>query len=313
MTAGGPLSREKGNGTAGPTGTLSTPGGGRMRRTGPVRAASALAVALLAGVLSCGTAGTLGQGPGRASPAPTPSTGLPGGVPSTEAGRAISVRTSSRSYFARDEEGNLIPEKRGGKVFYRVGEEIYTYNRVLHTGRTALIVMDPWEDNGATPLDAHFTPVVRNAVLPLVRRAIRLGIPVLVLTNDPGRTAEGYGSEVVRELRDLRGGGSLEVLYHQDFDSGSFAAYLRTRSIDTLVYCGFASNMCVIGRGLGMIPMHLQGFRLFFVPEASAAVEFQDTWADGRVHEYSTLVISQWIAELIRLSDFLAVPETAPH
>ena len=80
-------------------------------------------------------------------------------------------------------------------------------------------------------------------------------------------------------------------------------------SIDTLIYSGFASNMCVIGRDLGMIPMQIKGFRLFFVPEASAAVEFQDSWKNNALHESTTLMISQWVGELINLNDFLSLSE----
>ncbi|ACO74626.1 hypothetical protein LHK_01640 [Laribacter hongkongensis HLHK9] len=76
-------------------------------------------------------------------------------------------------------------------------------------------------------------------------------------------------------------------------------------SIDTLIYSGFASNMCVIGRELGMIRMQSKGFRLFFVPEASAAVEFGESWDTGEIHKSTTLLISHWIGELISLKDFL--------
>ena len=68
--------------------------------------------------------------------------------------------------------------------------------------------------------------------------------------------------------------------------------------------------MCVIGRELGTIPMQNQGFRLFFVPEASAAVEFGDTWKTGSVHEATTALIATWVGELIHLEDFLGASVT---
>ena len=61
---------------------------------------------------------------------------------------------------------------------------------------------------------------------------------------------------------------------------------------------------------MGMIPMIHQGFRLFFIPEASAAVEFPDTWEDQSIHRATTKVISQGIAEIVEFDDFLGVRGT---
>jgi hypothetical protein len=63
--------------------------------------------------------------------------------------------------------------------------------------------------------------------------------------------------------------------------------------------------MCVIGRRMGMIPMTHRGFRIFFVPEASAAVEYADTWHDQSMHKATTKIISQWIAEIIDYDEFM--------
>lgn len=80
---------------------------------------------------------------------------------------------------------------------------------------------------------------------------------------------------------------------------------MRSQGIDSLIYIGFASNMCVIGRRMGMIPMVHEGFKLFFVPEASAAVEYPDTWQDQSIHRATTRIISQWIAEVIDYEEFM--------
>ena len=74
-----------------------------------------------------------------------------------------------------------------------------------------------------------------------------------------------------------------------------------------MIYTGFASNMCVIGRRTGMIPMIHHGFRMFFVPEASAAIEWEESGDDNATHEATTRIISQWIAEIVRFDDFMMV------
>ena len=63
--------------------------------------------------------------------------------------------------------------------------------------------------------------------------------------------------------------------------------------------------MCVIGRSMGMIPMKTKGFRLFFIPDASAAIEFSNSWETGQIHQSTTLLISQWVAELIEFQNFM--------
>jgi nicotinamidase-related amidase len=163
--------------------------------------------------------------------------------------------------------------------------------------------MDPWADSGSNFLTSHFEKSLQTGVIPLVKKAIALGMPVLILTNSPGIDI-AYSSKIHPELEKLTTQDHVYVIYHQTTNSELFSQWLRGMSIDTLIYSGFASNVCLIGRDLGMIPMQIKGFRLFFVPEASAAVEFDDSWNDGGIHKSTTILISQWVGELIRLKDF---------
>lgn len=219
------------------------------------------------------------------------------------------VNSSQRSHFARGQNGELIREGPDDRPFFKVEEGQYSYKRTLVSNRTALIVMDPWEDSGSPFLQKHFEPIYRQKVLPVISKAVELQMAVLVLTNDPERNPTGYGDLVFSELRAMaETEEGVRVLYHQDFDDESFAEYLRSLSIDTLIYSGFSSNQCVIGRSMGMIPMLAHGFKLFFIPEASAAVEFESTWKTGAVHQATTEIISQWIGELITWDDFVSIP-----
>lgn len=68
--------------------------------------------------------------------------------------------------------------------------------------------------------------------------------------------------------------------------------------------------MCVIGREMGMIPMTTKGVRLFFVPEASAAVEFGESWDTDAIHKSTTSLISQWVGELIDFDSFMNILPT---
>lgn len=137
-----------------------------------------------------------------------------------------------------------------------------------------------------------------------MEKALELGIKVLVLTNDPANVPR-YNSEVFPELERLAQKKKLEIRYHEGLTVDFFSELLRAENIDTLICVGFSSNMCVIGRPLGIIPMCSKGFRMFFIPEASSAIEFQETWETGELHKYTTIIISQFAAEIIQFDDFM--------
>jgi hypothetical protein len=122
--------------------------------------------------------------------------------------------------------------------------------------------MDPWADSGSNFLTSHFEKSLQTGVIPLVKKAIALGMPVLILTNSPGIDI-AYSSKIHPELEKLTTQDHVYVIYHQTTNSELFSQWLRGMSIDTLIYSGFASNVCLIGRDLGMIPMQIKGFRLF--------------------------------------------------
>ena len=48
-----------------------------------------------------------------------------------------------------------------------------------------------------------------------------------------------------------------------------------------------------------MIPMKHQRFFIGFIPEASAAFEFGDSWESNDLHKTTTISISQWLGPII--------------
>ena len=212
---------------------------------------------------------------------------------------AYVVTTHRQSYFKLDAHGTL--DLRNG-LPYR-SESRYRFERTVDPNKTAIVVMDPWVDMASEHLNEYYGAIAESRIVPLVTQALDKGHPVMVLTNDPKLVK--YNTGIHPELAALAAGGAIEVLFHQAADDDEFAKRLRSKGIDSLVYTGFASNMCVIGRRMGMIPMVHQGFRLFFVPEASAAAEYPETWQDQTIHQATTKIISQWIAEVIDYDELM--------
>lgn len=212
---------------------------------------------------------------------------------------AYKLATHRQSYFKRDANGAL--ELRDNLPFRSEGK--YCLERTIHPPQTAIIIMDPWVDMAASHLNEYYGRIAKSRIVPFVNKALERGHPIIVLTNDPD-TVE-YNTNIHPELAALVAKGQASILYHQDLDDDAFADHLRSQGIDSLIYTGFASNMCVIGRRMGMIPMVQQGFRLFFVPQASAAVEYPNTWENQSIHHATTKIIAQWIADIVDYDAFM--------
>ena len=214
-------------------------------------------------------------------------------------GASYQITTYRQSYFKLDSSGAIVRHK---TLPWRA-EDTYHLDRTIDPEKTAIVIMDPWVDMAAEHLNEYYGQITESHVLPLVSKALDRGHPAIVLTNSPA--AVTYNTNIHPGLEALAAQENLKILYHQNMGDDQFAAYLRNEGINALIYTGFASNMCVIGRPMGLISMVRHGFKLYFVPEASAAVEYPDTWETQSIHHATTKIISQWIAEIIDYDEFM--------
>ena len=119
-----------------------------------------------------------------------------------------------------------------------------------------------------------------------------------------------YASDIQQALSLLKGKGS-DVIQHYSqkmqlaSDVENFERELRDNGITNLIYLGFASNMCIIGRRVGMFGMYQRGFSTYFVPESSAAVETGEGWNNGLFHEFTTSLIQHNFPGTISKSSIL--------
>lgn len=216
------------------------------------------------------------------------------------------LKTLHRTYYKLDVNRNSIPFIRDGQRFYEVDECETIEHRIVTPEKTMLIVMDPWSDVGNDLLNKHCEKVYYGKILPLVHKCIELGLPVTVLTN--AKDPDGYGYDIYSELKDLKADGKIDIVYHQDTNTQAFADALKAKGIDTLMYCGFCTNMCIIGRPLGIIAMNLAqnaGFRMLFASDAAAAIEYGKSWETQDIHNWVTFALSQWAVELVEVKDML--------
>ena len=86
--------------------------------------------------------------------------------------------------------------------------------------------------------------------------------------------------------------------------------YLKSiiNGIKNIVYLGFNSNQCIINRHVGMIPLRLENgnMNFYIIPEASAAIEYTETWDSNSAHESTLKLISSWLGEILYLEDLIS-------
>jgi nicotinamidase-related amidase len=64
------------------------------------------------------------------------------------------------------------------------------------------------------------------------------------------------------------------------YETDQFDRLLRRHSIENLIYCGFATDMCVLRAPGGIEPMAGYGYRLYLLRDATLGVECPDNFAE---------------------------------
>lgn len=83
--------------------------------------------------------------------------------------------------------------------------------------------------------------------------------------------------------------GDVVVVTTEQFDD-----WLRSRGIDTLLYTGFSTNLCILDSPAAIKSMALLGYRCVILREATTAVEFPDT-LESRSHTLNAIrYIEAW-------------------
>lgn len=88
-------------------------------------------------------------------------------------------------------------------------------------------------------------------------------------------------------------------------DTDQFDLWLRRRGIDTLLYTGFCTNLCILDAPAAMKPMAGRGYRCVIFREATAAVEFPETF-EAKTNAWVALrYIECWVGYTASTLDFL--------
>lgn len=138
-------------------------------------------------------------------------------------------------------------------------KDFETITRELSLDRCALVLIDAWEDSGE-----FIKQNIKQNVVHLLELARENDIHVIHALHD---------REAHHDCRPIEGEPVIES--KEDLDE-----YLKEKGIDTLLYAGFATNMCVIDRPVGIINMSRLGYEIILVKDCTTAVETPES-TDG--------------------------------
>ncbi len=147
----------------------------------------------------------------------------------------------------------------------------------LLTDEIALILIDVWAYHPNDGFMARQEENVRNRIVPLLQAARDLGIVVI---HAP------HGNPIHPEVHPRDG----EIVLNE-YDYITVFNNLRNRGIKTLIYAGYASNMCVLVRPIGIIQAKGQNFDVILVRDATIAVEAPESLDGKWAHEMSVLFV----------------------
>ncbi|NKB67397.1 MAG: isochorismatase family protein [Candidatus Latescibacteria bacterium] len=90
------------------------------------------------------------------------------------------------------------------------------------------------------------------------------------------------------------------------FYTDVFDEYLKARQIDTLIYMGFATDMCILGAEGGARPMLGKGYRCILMRDATVGVETPESFPQRLATRYATHLFEWSVGYSTTFADFKA-------
>lgn len=203
-----------------------------------------------------------------------------------------------------------------------------------------------WVDMGSPQNHAAGWSIITEEIVPALAAARRIGMPVVHVQPEsignrypqlqpplpksvpPSGSRPGPISDhFARRASRVHGEGYMEWAGWKELDFAAPARprenetvvvtteqwddWLRAQGIDTLVYVGFCTNLCILDAPGGMRLMAPLGYRCIILREATLAVEFPETLAERLQTQASLRHIEAWVGYTASNRDFLKACEAA--
>jgi nicotinamidase-related amidase len=163
----------------------------------------------------------------------------------------------------------------GPDVYDTERDSTYIYEtRKLDLNRTALVLIDVWQDNLNEGWMERAKKNMESKIAPLLELARKYHITLIHVPNN------GQIAELAKPLPD-----EFVVDSHNLIDDTvELDRYLKAHNIKTLIYAGYASNECVLYRATGIIKMKELGYSIILLHDSTIAVETPESldgeWAN---------------------------------
>lgn len=147
----------------------------------------------------------------------------------------------------------------------------------LPVRETAVVLIDVWASHPNDGLAERINQNIQAKLLPLVKAARKAG---LLIIHAP------HGLPVHPSVKPLLG----EIILN-DYDADLVFAQLKRKGIKTLIYAGYAVNMCVVNRPIGIIEASRRGFNIILVRDATIALETPESLNSEWAHKMAVNMI----------------------
>ena len=153
-----------------------------------------------------------------------------------------------------------------------------SYTLDVAPSELALILIDVWSDHPLKGWAKRAEKNVAAKLLPLVESARKHGIQIVHCPH--GKSPH----PLVRPL-------TTELVLDGHGEKTRLVQALRQKGIRRLLYAGYASNMCMLTRPVGIIEMSRKGYDVIFVRDASLAIETPDFLERDLTHQVATYMV----------------------
>lgn len=168
-------------------------------------------------------------------------------------------------------------EQPGGPNTEKDGQHI-SRSLKTSTAETALVLIDVWADHPIKGWQARADENVREKLRPLVDRARESG--VLIVHSPHGEAIHPLIKPTANDL----------IIDDPD-EQVHLDEILKKQGVRHLLYGGYASNMCILGRPTGIFEMAKRGYEVVFVRDASLAIEAPEFLEEQLTHKVVTYII----------------------
>ncbi len=166
----------------------------------------------------------------------------------------------------------------------------------FYGGAAALIVMDAWEEHPNEGFGKRVRLNVEEKLVPLIKIARSKGILIIYAMHG---VAQSKALSV--EGKDVKSDYS---------DTAKFHEFLQAKGIKTLFYTGYASNLCLLFRPVGIVPMSgYDLYKIIVVRDCTLAYETPDSLQEQWCSYAAINIIETAFGESTTLEHFQGIEQ----